>query len=108
MLRRKADQDKIADTASPPPWVERCVPTLIDKPPVGPKRRHEVKWDGYRVCVVIDAGKDTVRTRRGRDWSRQFKPIAGAAAALPCRNAIIDGEAVVLDVKEARRLRRPS
>src|SRR5579872_3901177 len=99
---RKTDQDKIADIADiapPPRWIEPCVPTLVDKPPTGPKWRHEVKWDGYRVCVVVDAGKATVRTRRGLDWTRQFKPIAAAAAALPCRNAIIDGEAVVLDVK---------
>jgi bifunctional non-homologous end joining protein LigD len=40
-----------------------------------------------------------VRTRRGHDWSDKFKPIAIAAAALPCHNAVIDGEAVVLDAR---------
>jgi bifunctional non-homologous end joining protein LigD len=38
-----------------------------------------------------------VRTRRGYDWTHRFKSIAAAAAALPCQNAVIDGEAVVLD-----------
>src|SRR5580692_2727899 len=98
---RKADQaaETIASFAPPPHWVEPCIPTLVAKPPKDDRWRHEVKWDGYRVCVVIDAGKAKVRTRRGHDWSDKFKPIAAAAAALPCHNAIIDGEAVVLDAR---------
>jgi bifunctional non-homologous end joining protein LigD len=38
-----------------------------------------------------------VRTRRGHDRTGRFKAIAADAARLRCRNAIIDGEAVVLD-----------
>jgi bifunctional non-homologous end joining protein LigD len=97
----KADQaaETIASFAPPPHWVEPCIPTLVAKPPKDDRWRHEVKWDGYRVCVVIDAGKAKVRTRRGHDWSDKSKPIAAAAAALPCHNAIIDGEAVVLDAR---------
>jgi bifunctional non-homologous end joining protein LigD len=53
----------------------------------------------YRIWVVIDARKAKVRTRRGHDWSDKFKPIAVAAAALRCHNAIVDGEAVVLDAQ---------
>jgi bifunctional non-homologous end joining protein LigD len=55
--------------------------------------------DGYRICVVINARRAKVRTRRGHDWSDKFKPISVAAAALPCYNAVIDGEAVVLDAQ---------
>ncbi|HLH50444.1 MAG TPA: non-homologous end-joining DNA ligase [Roseiarcus sp.] len=83
--------------ASPPEWIEPCLPTLVDRPPSGDNWRHEIKWDGYRLCVVVDAGKATVRTRRGHDWTHRFKSIGAAAAALPCRNAVLDGEAVVLD-----------
>ena len=57
------------------------------------------KWDSYRLCVVLDHGKATARTRRGHDWAHRFKSIAAAAAALPCQNAVIDGEAVVLDAQ---------
>jgi bifunctional non-homologous end joining protein LigD len=98
---RKVDDtaEAIASFAPPPSWIEPCIPTLVAKPPKGDRWRHEVKWDGYRVCVVIDAGKAKVRTRRGHDWSDKFRPIASAAASLPCHNAIIDGEAVVLDAK---------
>jgi hypothetical protein len=56
-----------------------------------------VKWDGYRLCVVINYGKATVRTRRGHDWTYRFRPITDAAAELLCRNAVLDGEAVILD-----------
>jgi bifunctional non-homologous end joining protein LigD len=94
---KSVSAEKIAALASPPSWIEPCVPTLVEKPPVRPHWRHEVKWDGYRVSIVIDAGKATVRTRRGLDWTVRFKGIAAAASELPCHSAIIDGEAVVLD-----------
>src|SRR5215467_699798 len=89
--------ERTTGLASPPNWVDHCIPTLVDKPPIGPNWRHEVKWDGYRICVVVDGGGATVRTRRGHDWTRRFKSIAVAAAVLPCQNAVPDGEAVVLD-----------
>lgn len=41
-------------------------------------------------------GKATIYTRRGNDWTRQFRWIADAVANLPAKHAIIDGEAVVL------------
>jgi bifunctional non-homologous end joining protein LigD len=72
---------------------------FVDKPPIGPNWRYEVKWDGYRACIVIENGKAPVRTRRGHDWTHRFKAIAAAASALPCQNAVIDGEAVVLDAE---------
>jgi bifunctional non-homologous end joining protein LigD len=96
---RRAASQKVAAIAPPPDWIEPCSPTLVDRPPIGPHWRHEVKWDGYRLCVVIADGKATVRTRRGHDWTHRFKSIAATAAALSCRNAVLDGEAVVLDDK---------
>ena len=46
----------MAKTASPPRWLEPQIPTLVEKPPRGLNWRHEVKWDGYRISIVIDAG----------------------------------------------------
>jgi bifunctional non-homologous end joining protein LigD len=94
---RKAAAEKIADLPPPPAWIEPCLPTIVQRPPSGPNWRHEVKWDGYRLCVVIEADKLTVRTRRGHDWTHRFRSIAAAATALLCHNAVVDGEAVVLD-----------
>jgi bifunctional non-homologous end joining protein LigD len=48
---------------------------------------------------VINEGKVKVRTRKGLDWTEKFPAIVDDAAIIPCRNAIIDGEAVVLDDK---------
>jgi hypothetical protein len=93
----KAVGEKSAGLAGPPNWIEPCIPTLVDRPPSGPNWRHEVKWDGYRLCVVVAGGNATARTRRGHDWSHRFRSIVDAAAALSCQNAVIDGEAVVLD-----------
>jgi bifunctional non-homologous end joining protein LigD len=100
-LRARTDSaaETIISFLPPPSWIEPCIPTLVAKPPKGDRWLHEVKWDGYRVCVVIAACRATVRTRRGHDWTDRFKPIAAAAAELFCRNAIIDGEAVVLDAQ---------
>lgn len=57
---------------------------------------HEIKWDGYRVQAHLADGKVTIYTRRGNDWTRQFRPIADAVSKLSAKRAIIDGEAVVL------------
>jgi bifunctional non-homologous end joining protein LigD len=105
-LRARTDSaaGTIISFVPPPSWIEPCLPTLAAEPPRGDHWRHEVKWDGYRVCVVIAAGRATVRTRRGHDWTDRFKPIAEVAAELFCRNAIIDGEVVVLDAKGRARL----
>jgi bifunctional non-homologous end joining protein LigD len=56
---------------------------------------HEIKWDGYRLQVRIEAGKATILTRRGHDWTDRFPAIRDAARELPVRAALIDGEAVV-------------
>ncbi len=82
-----------------PKWIRPCLPTLIDKLPVGPQWVHEIKWDGYRVSVYVAGGKATARTRNGHDWTARFPAIAAAAELLPVRSAVIDGEAVILDDK---------
>jgi bifunctional non-homologous end joining protein LigD len=80
-----------------PKWIKPCLPTLVDKPPVGEDWIHEIKWDGYRVSAYIAAGKVTIRTRNGHDWTSRFPAIAAALLKLNVRSAVIDGEAVVLD-----------
>ena len=80
-----------------PDWIQPCLPTLVEVPPEGEPWAHEIKWDGYRVSAYLDAGKATIRTRGGHDWTHRFPAIAAAVAALPIHSAVIDGEAVVLD-----------
>ena len=35
----------------PPGFIEPCIPTRADKPPVGADWIHEIKHDGYRLIV---------------------------------------------------------
>jgi len=67
--------------------------TLVDGVPAGSGWLHEIKYDGYRALVAVAAGKATVFTRGGLDWTDKFPAIAAAAARLP-GTALIDGEIV--------------
>jgi bifunctional non-homologous end joining protein LigD len=70
---------------------------LIDTPPTGAVWAHELKLDGYRLQLRVEAGNPVLRTRTGLDWTERFPSIAKAAAALP--DCLMDGEAVALDAK---------
>jgi bifunctional non-homologous end joining protein LigD len=70
---------------------------LVDTPPTGASWVHELKLDGYRLQLRVEAGKSVLRTRTGLDWTERFPSIAKAAAALP--DCLMDGEAVALDSK---------
>jgi bifunctional non-homologous end joining protein LigD len=67
----------------------------VERPSNGDDWVHEIKFDGYRVQMRVEAGKVTLKTRKGLDWTSKFRAIAKAAAGLP--DAIIDGEIVALD-----------
>jgi len=71
--------------------------TPVTKPPEGADWLFEPKLDGYRVLCRVEGGRVTVLTRRGNDWTNEFQNIAEAVRALPCKAALIDGEAVVYD-----------
>ncbi len=68
--------------------------TLVDAVPTGSAWLHEVKYDGYRALVAVANGTARVFTRTGLDWTDKFAAIAAAAATLPVRSALIDGEIV--------------
>ncbi|MDW9581607.1 ATP-dependent DNA ligase [Sinorhizobium meliloti] len=80
-----------------PARVDPCLATLVAKPPKGSDWAYEVKWDGYRIAVHIEAGRVRILTRGGYDWTERFPTIADDARRLAVKTAIIDGEAVVLD-----------
>src|SRR5262249_38904262 len=85
--------------SSMPSYVQPCDPILRKVPPSGDRWRYEIKWDGYRAQLHIRAGDITVYSRKGFNWTDQFAAIAQAAKKLRVREAIIDGEAVVLGNK---------
>ena len=78
-----------------PGFVEFQHPKLVTEPPVGAQWLHEVKLDGYRLQVHVEAGRPTVFTRRGHDWTDKLPELAEDAATLP--DCILDGELCFLD-----------
>ena len=77
-----------------PGFIKPQLATLKAKAPKGAGWLHEIKYDGYRVQVHVNAGKRKVYTRNGLDWTKRFSQIAGALDI--SGQAIIDGEVVVV------------
>jgi bifunctional non-homologous end joining protein LigD len=88
-------------TPSPPRhplgFIEPCIPTRADTPPVGPDWIHEIKHDGYRMIVRKKDGRVRLFTRRGYDWTDRFPLIREALAALRPSALVLEGEAVCCD-----------
>ena len=78
-----------------PEFVPPQLCTLVERPPSGGEWVHEIKFDGYRVQLRVEAGKVALRTRKGLDWTAKFRAIAREAANLD--NCLIDGEIVAHD-----------
>jgi ATP-dependent DNA ligase len=77
---------------------EFCRPAAKKVVPSGPDWIHEVKYDGYRGCVVRD-GKDVrLFSKAGFDWTWRFPCIVETALKLRQQRFVIDGEICVLDV----------
>jgi bifunctional non-homologous end joining protein LigD len=85
--------------ATMPDFVAFELCATVERPPNGAGWGHEIKFDGYRVQIRIEAGKAMIKTRKGLDWTPKFKAIAKAAQALP--DAMIDGEIVALNDQAA-------
>ena len=60
--------------------------------PDGPGWLHEIKFDGYRMHARLDASHVQIITRRGNIWTDKYPAIAQDLAALPAKNAYLDGE----------------
>ncbi|ANN19761.1 DNA ligase [Amycolatopsis orientalis] len=57
---------------------------------------YEYKWDGYRCCLrVARDGETRLTSRRGLDITATYPDVTGEA--LDGREAVLDGEIVVLD-----------
>ena len=85
------------------PMPERIAPQLATSSSAPPKDTprehwlHEIKFDGFRTMAHVSGGKVKLITRAGLDWTKRYGSLGQAFEALPCREAVIDGEIVVLD-----------
>lgn len=68
-----------------------------DAAPEGKDWHHEVKFDGYRLLIFRQGDTVRVLSRTGLDWTSKLPDIAAAVADRLRSDAILDGEAVMLD-----------
>ncbi len=81
-------------------FISPALATLKATPPSGNDWIHEVKFDGYRIQAHVAAGKVKLLTRSGLDWTTRFgDAVPRELLSLDCKQAIIDGELVVLSPK---------
>jgi len=92
--RPKRRRSQTAAGTVPAVFVPPQLATLVSGPPRGDGWVHEIKFDGYRLLVVIEQGKVRLYTRAGNDWSDRFPPLCKAFAKIELESAVIDGEAV--------------
>jgi bifunctional non-homologous end joining protein LigD len=79
-----------------PRKIEAQLATLVKEAPVGDAWMHEIKFDGYRMLCRIDDGKAEIFSRNQKTWTKALPRLAEVAAALPIRQAILDGEVVAM------------
>src|SRR3954470_13503388 len=70
---------------------------LVDSPPSGSRWIHEIKLDGFRMGVLIKGSRVRIISRRGTEYTSEFPEVTAAARRLRTRDALLDGEIVVLD-----------
>ncbi|WP_437640804.1 DNA ligase D [Sorangium sp. So ce854] len=91
-----ADALEGARKAPFPDEVEPQLAALVTGPPQGDGWLYEVKFDGYRMIAKLRGGRVTLLTRRGQDWTDRFPVVRDDIARLPAREAVLDGEIVVV------------
>src|SRR5438105_13556699 len=86
-----------AKAAPFPGFVPFCNPSVAAKVPTRAGWLYEIKLDGYRCQIHLNAGKVGAYSRSGLDFTRDFAPICAAAGDIPARSLIVDGEVIVPD-----------
>jgi bifunctional non-homologous end joining protein LigD len=89
-----------AIAAEMPPKISIQLATAAAAPPTDSGSiswLHEIKFDGNRTLARLNDKAVQLITRGGLDWTRRYGDLPEMFAALQCRQAVIDGEIVVLD-----------
>ncbi|RYE43590.1 MAG: hypothetical protein EOP24_27585 [Hyphomicrobiales bacterium] len=82
-------------------YVQPMKPRLVDAPPSGDGWLHEVKFDGYRTQLHVEAGTARAFSSSGANWTSKYPQIVAAASQLRCTSAILDGEVYLPDARGA-------
>lgn len=87
--------------ASNPGFIEPCLATVRADAPAGNEWIHELQYDGHRTQAHLINGKPILYTSDGLNCSKTFASITRSLQLLAARDAILDGEIVVLDARGA-------
>lgn len=60
---------------------------------------YEVKWDGVRALVAVEAGRLGITSRNGNDVTGSYPELQGVAAQLGSRQVLLDGEIVAFNAE---------
>ncbi|MGC2314723.1 MAG: DNA ligase D [Candidatus Acidiferrales bacterium] len=71
--------------------------TLAENPSSDPSWIFEIKWDGIRTIARVHDGTVRLWSRTKRDITPEFPELSAIAAAVNAKEALLDGEVVVLD-----------
>jgi ATP-dependent DNA ligase len=74
-----------------PPMEARSVEEI----PIGDGWQYEPKWDGFRCIAFRNDEQVYLQSKNGQPLARYFPDVAGALAALPPKQFVVDGELVV-------------
>jgi bifunctional non-homologous end joining protein LigD len=92
MVSTRTPAGRTVERPALPTWVKPQLAALVKQAPDGSDWLHEIKFDGYSMHARLDAGRVQIVTRRGNIWTDKYPAIAEAIAALPAKNAYLDGE----------------
>jgi bifunctional non-homologous end joining protein LigD len=80
-----------------PSRIDPMLATLIDKPFSDSNWLFEIKWDGVRTLAWIRDGVVKLQSRLANDVTSHYPEMAALAKSIAAKEAIVDGEIVVLD-----------
>lgn len=90
-----ADVSKLP--VSSPSFVEPMKATIGRTLPEGSEWLYEIKFDGIRALALKDGSKVELLSRTRNLLTQRYKLIAEEIGQLPAKEAVLDGEIVVLD-----------
>ncbi|KWH59351.1 DNA polymerase [Burkholderia cepacia] len=86
-----------AENRRMPEFIEPSLAVLAAAPPTAGEWGYEIKFDGYRMLVRIDASEVRIFTRNRNDWTDRLQHLKSVLERLPVDRAWLDAEAVWFD-----------
>ena len=88
---------KGAEKRPMPSAITPMLASITEKPFDNQDWLFEIKWDGYRAVAFINDGRVKLVSRNHNDLTPRYPELQVLAENLKAKNAILDGEVVVLD-----------